>query len=112
MADSLINTGTATAPAAGAAIATIAAPGAGTYYIQVFVAFGGTADVFNNMQLQHGAVVVGTLYTQGATANGFPTRHVFNRITIAAAEAITVNAIAAGAVGSVYQATIIATRIF
>lgn len=108
--DSKVAYGTATAPGAGAAVATLAAPGAGKYRIQVIPGYGGTADVLDNMQLQVGATVIGKLIVQ-PVANGAPVLHVFPRVDVPAGQAITVNAVAAGGVSTVFRAQIVATPV-
>lgn len=107
--------GSATAPAANAAIATIAAPGAGTYEIYLLLFFSaGTAVLADstNWQLRHGATVFSTFY---APTGNFPAIEVAEtrvpRMTIAAGEAITINAAAAGTAGVTYNALILATQV-
>jgi hypothetical protein len=108
IADSAMASGTAATPLAGAAIATIAAPGAGTYEIQATSFVTGAQGTQANMQLQHAAVVVGSLQS----VLNQPVAQRCRRVTVAAAEAITINAIAADAtVGVVYAASIVATRV-
>ncbi len=102
--------GTQVAPTIGAAIATLAAPGAGNYKLTVIPSYGSTADVIDNMELKVGATVISTLKVQAA-ANGAPITHVFDRVAVAAGDAITVNAVAAGAVSSVYSVLILATPV-
>jgi hypothetical protein len=101
--------GTVTTPAGGAAIVTSGALTVGTYEVQVLVGYGGVADVFNNMQLQVGATVIGRLYAV-ATVNSAPTVQLFT-LSVPAATAVTVNAVAAGAAGSIYEAVIIWTQV-
>jgi hypothetical protein len=111
LADSVMGAGTLATPGLGAAIATIPAPGAGIYEIKVttFVA-GPTQGTQVNMELRHGAVTV--------RANGLqsilnqPVSVTCNRITVAAAETITVNATAADVTaGVIYVASITATLV-
>ncbi len=109
VSDSLVAYGTATGPGAGVAIATLAAPGAGEYEIQVTPGYGATAGPMDNMQLQIGATVVGKLIVQAAV-NGAPVVHRFPRLAVPAATAITVNQVGADAAG-VYRAQIVATPV-
>lgn len=109
-AQSLNAAGTATAPAGGAAIATLAAPAAGDYEVSVHVGYGGVADVVNNMQLQKGATVLGVLAFPSVQNTLFPGR-TFPRVTLDGATALTINAIAGGAAGTIYLAQIIATQL-
>lgn len=53
-----------TAPGAGGAIATLAAPPAGTYNVRVRAGYGGTLDVLNNIELRP----VGSVYVAEITA--------------------------------------------
>lgn len=103
--------GTVTAPGAGAAIVTIAAASLprGTYRVLVSVGYGGTADVINNMELRKGTTVISDLYVI-ATVNGSPVQQEFI-VELDGAQALSVNAIAAGALGTVFNAMLVATRI-
>lgn len=108
IADSLSAAGQATQPAAGAAIATIAAPGAGTYRVDVTCLQAGTVDSANlaDLELRHGATVVGKV---PSAAVGLPVT--FPRVVVLAGEAISVNATAQPAAASVMVAALVATRI-
>lgn len=101
--------GTATAPAAGAAVATLAAPPAGFYEITVLARYGGTADVIDNMELKVGATSILVLPVL-PVANGsvVPIKVL---VKLDGASAVTVNAIALGGAGSVFVAHIIATKL-
>jgi hypothetical protein len=108
IADSVMASGSVATPGIGAAIATIAAPGAGTYEIQITSFQTGAQGTQSNMQLQRAAVVIGSLQS----VLGTPVASRVRRVTVGVGEAITVNAIAADAtVGVIYQASIIATRV-
>lgn len=97
--------GFAAAPAAGAAIATIAAPGAGIYRVELDTWQAGTPDaLFTNMELRCGARVI----TKLASAALVAATNV-GRLTVATGEAITVNATAIGT--GTYIATIQATQV-
>ena len=100
--------GSVTAPGAGAAVVTSPSLGTGDYEVQVLAGYGGTADAFNNMRFQVGAAAVGPLY-EVAAANGVPVRQVFQLYV--SNTTVSVNAIAAGAAGAVYQAVIIWTQV-
>jgi hypothetical protein len=109
LADSQRAAGVVAAPGAGAVIASIPAPGAGVYSVEVQTWLQGGAPVaadFTNMQLQHGAVAAGRLL-----APTTPIAAVKERLTVAAGEAITVNAVAAATAGVNYAAAIGATQI-
>lgn len=105
------NAGTVTAPAAGAAIVTIAAGSLprGTYRVVVSAGYGGTADIINNMEVRKGATVISDLYVIAAV-NASPVQQEFI-VELDGAQALSVNAIALGAAGSVYNAMLVATRI-
>lgn len=104
--------GTVTAPAAGAAIATIPAGSlpAGTYEVEATVGYGGTPGGVNGFDLRAGATIISGLASL-AVANHLAPRVGFRRVTVDGATAITVNAVAAGATGSVFIAQLSATRV-
>lgn len=109
LADTVVAAGTATTPAANAAIATIAAPGVGNYYIQVRFFMSGTAETAaTNLELRHGATVVGKV---GFTNNTTLQVTEFDQIGVAAGEAITVNATVLATTSAIYNALILATRV-
>lgn len=109
--DTVRAAGAVAGPAAAAAIATIAAPGAGVYAVEVVTFFGGagtpTVAETSNMELRHGATTAGRLLT----TSGTPIRLENRRLTIAAGEAISVNAVAVATAGVNYFAAISATRV-
>lgn len=117
-AESVTNYGTAAAPAADAAVATIASGSlpAGTYDFDVVVAVTGTvaaATDTDNMNFREGATVVGRLpiiitSTTPSTIYFGPYRF---RRTLDGSTAVTVNAVANSTASSVYRANIIATRV-
>lgn len=111
LGDSVGAAGSAVAPAANAAIVTIAAGSlpSGEYEVRVRGMYGGTADTINNMNLRKGGAAVMTLSVSTAI-NGEPDMTVLPRITLDGTQALTVNAINAGAASTVYRAEIIATR--
>lgn len=107
--DSVQITNGAVAPAAGATIATVNTGKAGIYQITVIAGYGGTADVVDNMDLAVGGTLV-TVLPVHATVNGIRIPVTVRR-RCTAAQAIAVRAIAIGGAGSVYRATIVATRV-
>ena len=100
--------GKVTTPAAGASICTLAAPGAGIYEVIVitWVSVNGT-DVANVELRRAGAA----LFSPIQANNGAMERQVFRRVTLAAGENLSVNAIIAGQAGTIYYTQIDATRI-
>lgn len=107
---SLSNTGVATAPAAGAAIASVAV--FDSYYrVDVVCGFGATAEstTINNFELKAGATVVAVTPVANV-ANTQSQTYTF-WVNPGGAVNLTVNAIAAGSVGSIYKATVTATRL-
>jgi hypothetical protein len=111
-ADSLANAAAIVAPAIGGVIASITpAPPAGTYEVRVKASYGGTADVIDGMELRKGAAKISSLHVP-AVVNGFPEVSTFPRVTLDGNTVLSVNASQAGAVGSVYNAEIVATRLY
>lgn len=109
--ESVSDVATVTAPGAGAAIVTIASGNLtqGSYRVVVICGYGGTADVINNMELRKGSTVISDLYVQ-AVANSNVTVP-FERIELDGTQALSVNATLAGAVNTVFNAMIVATKI-
>lgn len=112
--ESVAAVGKATAPAAGDAIATIAAADTkpGIYEIQVHgVYLAGTpaAAEDNNLELRVGATVIGGILMPRAT-NVISRGHIFIA-HVNEAQTITINATGAGTAAVVYAASVIATRI-
>jgi hypothetical protein len=113
----LVATGSATAPTAGTNIATLAAPTAGTYEVQVWVAVSGTATTAaadsNNMNVKAGAGTLAALLPYNCSTAGNltnPGPFIFQEIMNGATN-LTVNAVANATAGTVYSAMIIATRV-
>lgn len=106
-------TGTVTSVTAGAAICTLAAPGAGTYTIQVQNGFLGgsptSATDCLNFQLQVGATVIGKLNPVPIAGTQTTGGQIFSNVVVPAATAITINAIANGTAAVVYAAGLTAT---
>lgn len=96
-------------PAAGAAVASTGALAAGVYQVSVNVNLQGApaASDINNLQLQVGATVIGTLKV--ANAAGSHIQNPLITVQVPAGAAITANAIVLG-VGT-YDVQIVATRI-
>lgn len=107
---SINNSGTATAPAANAAIATVAVFDA-YYEVDVIVGFGATAETtaIDNFQLKHGTTVVATLPVANVANSQSQTYRLYVNPGGTDTD-LTVRAVAAGSAGSVYKATIIITR--
>lgn len=97
--------GSATAPAAGANVVTTPALAAGNYDIKVKAFYGATADVANNAKLVVGGALVTNLPVL-AVANGAAVEVELRRVAVAANGTIAVQAIAAGAAGSLYNAVL------
>lgn len=103
--------GTATTPAAGAAIATIASGSlpAGIYEVRVTLVMSGTAETKPaNAQIQKGATVLTLIPSPGS---GVIPATVLRRVTLDGATALTVNAATTATTGAIYTATIAATRV-
>lgn len=105
--------GSATAPAASAAIATIAAASlpAGTYRVYVKTGFAGTAGTLNDFEVRKGSTDVVTPLLALALANTTQDR-VLDSVELDGSQALTLNAIAGhGATNGVYVGELVATRI-
>lgn len=116
-AGSLIATGTTVAPTAGTAIATLAAPAAGLYEYNIWIAISGTATTAaadsNNMNVKAGSTTIFPLLsfncsTAGNVTNGGPFSF---QLTMDGATNITVNAVGNATTATTYSTTIIATRV-
>jgi hypothetical protein len=98
-----------TSPGATTTIATIAAPPAGTYQVEVVTNVGGTVAALDqaNLTLTVGASVTRLANGTGSASSNFgPFQFILGGAT-----ALTVATVAAGTASSVYGATIIATRV-
>lgn len=107
LSDSLNAGANVTAPGAGAAIATLAAPPKGVYEVRVAAKTGaGTVAADDgNVQLKAGAtVLVGAVPTSGQEI-------VLDRVTLDGATALTLNAVGAATAAVVYTGRITATRV-
>lgn len=108
---------TAATPTAGTNVATLAAPAAGLYEVQVWVAVTGTATTAaadsNNMNVKAGATTVAALLAYNCSTAGNltnPGPFVF-QLVMDGATNLTVNVIGNATTGTVYSANIIATRV-
>jgi len=111
---SLTNVGTATAPAAGAAIVSVpvGSSGGGYYRARVTYMFGPTAEATaaNNFQLKVASGVIGGLPSAvGVNNDKYPTQEFY--INVANSQSVTVNAIAAGSTGAIYTAILVLDRL-
>jgi hypothetical protein len=104
--------GSATAPTAGAAIVTLAAPAPGTYQITVYEYLTGTVTAADqdNMTVQVNGVIKGTILEPGVAAGATMPAPFTLTVSVPAGN-ITVNAIGAGGASAVYHVSIVATRI-
>lgn len=102
--------GLATQPGAAAVIADSGALPAGLYNVQVSGSYGGTPDVIDNMELFQADKPVIVLPVL-PVANSEPSPLVIPALKVYQGQHLTVQAVAAGAVGSVYRAIIIATPV-
>jgi hypothetical protein len=110
--NSLSALGTATAPAAGSAIASIAAVNItpGVYRLDLYFQLSGTAETaVNNLQLN----LNGANFTQAPSAGTNTTLQRFTvpRVYLNGTSAARVQAAANATAGSVYTVTLIATRL-
>lgn len=108
---------TAAAPTAGTAVATLSAPAAGNYKVQLWVAVTGTATTAaadsNNMNFKAGATTVASLLPYNCSTAGNltnPGPFEFYR-TLDGATALTVNVIGNATAGTIYSAIILATQV-
>jgi len=108
-------TGKVTAPAAGAAIATTASLAIGTWDVEVTTFIGGTTVAsleMDNCRLNIAAAAHATIINPVAGTTGATTLAKFNtRVQLASASTLSVVAIAAATAGSIYSASIVATRV-
>jgi hypothetical protein len=108
-ATSLTAYGEPTAPAANAALATIADPPDGMYEIECWVTFVGAAPTVSedgNVEIREGATVLGRIATGRAQNTQY-----YGRLTavIDGTNAITANANAAGTAAVLYVTSLVAT---
>lgn len=110
--NTLTNSGSATAPGAGAAIATITAPPAGVYKVNVTIVLSGTAETaLTNLRLRENAATIATALPSLSAAAG-PVNLCFDRVEVNDGGGnLDVIAIAAATAGSVYSVVLQATRI-
>ena len=105
---SIVGRGTATAPAAGAAILTLSPPPAGTYDVTVYARYGAVADVADNMDIR----VAGTIFAV------LPVLPIVNgaaipinmKIKFDGIQNLYIRAPATGGAGSIFIVHVVATR--
>ena len=102
--------GGAAAPSASGTIKSLGVLPAGTYRVNVVTMNAGTAETtaagLVNMALRKGTTIVGNLLSTGQ-----PATQVFERVTVDGAQSIQVVAVAAATAGSMYLASLTATRV-
>ena len=107
-----VGTGSTTSPGAGAVLASISAPAAGTYKVTVMALLTGTAETaLRNLRLrENGTTTVDAL--PSLSAPGAWTEIAFERIEVNEGGGnLDVIAIAAGVVGAIYNVVLLATRV-
>lgn len=111
LVDSLGATGRVVAPAANAAIVTVAAPPAGTYEVEVCTSFDGAvaAAEINNMELREGAAVRSVLLCPSVANVVTPIKTFI--LVLDGATAVSVNATGAGTAAVGYNAELVLRRI-
>ena len=110
MAGEVFASGVATAPSAGAAVATMAAQPAGKYRIEVSCGVSGNAVAdLANFRLRRGGVDLIAILPQGA--NGTAEQTILDEVDLDGTQNLTVEAIGAGTAAIEYTATIQALRI-
>lgn len=97
------------APAAGAAIVTLAAPAKGTYRVRVRAGYGATPGVLNNMEIRRAAAALKTLFVPAVASTDRDT--ILDAVKLDGTQALSVNAIAAAGAGQIFVAEISATRV-
>lgn len=107
--DSRLVGGKTSAPGAGASLGTITTPPAGFYRIEVWWGLSGTLAAVDasNAEVRAGSTVLASLAGAGAGTYGPFTYHRY----LDGNTTITINATAASTAGSVYHATLIATKL-
>lgn len=113
LVDSLLVTGRVVAPGAGAVIATIAAPAAGTYDIELRVNYDAGAPAaaeINNFEFREGAAVVGSIVASPVLHTNVASKVRLRRVLDGVTN-ISVNATGAGTAAVGYSAEISAIRI-
>lgn len=112
--NSLTDTTSVSAPGAGATIATVT-PVAGIYEVIVNSYIGGTTVATNemtNMRLTIGATPVGRILNSvPGTSGAVSVTQTKFRVSVNGSQAISVIAVVAGTAGSVYAASVVASRI-
>lgn len=109
-ADSLVGTGSAAAPGAGAVVADVTVP-VGVYRVLVKIELTGTAEVaLRNLRLRQNGVAVAAVEDL-PTLSGTPIELTIPELTATGTGVIDVIAIAAATAGSIYNVQITADRI-
>lgn len=110
MAGELFASGSVVAPGAGAAIATLAAPSAGKYKVEIDASVSGNAVAdIGNMRLRRGGVDLVSPIPHGAS--GQAARFVVDEVDLDGTQNLTVEAVGAGTAAIEYNATIEALRL-
>jgi hypothetical protein len=110
VADELVASGVVTAPGAGGAIATLAAPAAGKYRVTVTAGVSGNAVAdLNNMRLRRQGVDVVAVLAHGSS--GAQASTTIDELDLNGAQNLTVEAIGAGTASIEYNAQIEALKI-
>lgn len=104
-----IASGVVTAPAAGAAICTLAAPAAGVYEVEITAGVSGAAAAdLGNMRLRRGGVDLMSPIPSGASGQQEDTK--LEEVALDGAQTLTVEAIGIGTAAIEYQASIVVNR--
>ena len=106
--ESILVRGSAVAPAANAVLVTNTPP-AGVYDITVIARYGAVADIIDNMDLRVNNVAIAALPVLPAV-NGMPVV-ITVRKRLTGAQAVSVNAVAAGGAGAVFVAHLILIKV-
>lgn len=108
-----MNSGNATAPASGNSIVNLTIPATGYYMVDVYTGFGATAEstAIDNFIFKNNGVTMGnSICPCPNVANAQSPKYTFY-VNGIATQALSINTSAAGSAGSIYKASIAATRI-
>ena len=107
-----VGTGSTTSPGAGAVLASISAPAAGTYDVTVMAMLTGTAETaLRNLRLRENTTTVADALPSLSSAGDWTTIE-FPRVEVNEGGGnLDVIAIAAGVVGAIYNIVLLATRV-
>jgi hypothetical protein len=108
--DSRLTGGKTSAPGAGASLATLTTPPAGFYRVEAWFGLSGTLAAVDatNAELRAGTTVLASLVNTGGTNAAGPFTY-FRSLD--GSTTLTINATAGATAGSVYHATLIATKL-